>query len=216
MIAVRRAATVTVIAPVLVVLTAVAALAFWKTTGSGTGTATAASSWTENTGTLTVDTLSITNGGSTPGKPETGDKIAVKFSGPIATTSVCSTWTTGTLTGISVRMGQGNGSNVNSLTVTGCSGNLRYGSLNVSPRNPYHSTNDLPTWGSSTLAWDSTSNTLTLTLGGTQTPATVLATPSTPPTWTYTPPASPNQITAPSPNTSLKVTGTGSQSTTSF
>jgi len=42
---------VTVLAPVLIVLTAVSALAFWKTTGAGTGSATAASSWTENTGT---------------------------------------------------------------------------------------------------------------------------------------------------------------------
>lgn len=47
MSAARRAGVVGFLAPVLVVLLAFSALAFWTTTGAGSGSATAAATWTE-------------------------------------------------------------------------------------------------------------------------------------------------------------------------
>ena len=135
----------------------------------------------------TAVSVTIANGsGGTAGKPEAGDTISIVYSQAIQLSSVCSTWSSGTLTNISVKMEKGNGQNTNDLTVTGCSGALHFGTL-TTPSGQWLG-NATATWASSTMTWNSTTLTLQITLGGTVTgtaPPTVTAAT----TYKYTPDA---------------------------
>jgi hypothetical protein len=133
----------------------------------------------------TAVSVSIANGnGGTPGKPEAGDTISVVYSQAIQLSSVCSTWSSGTLSGISVRMERGNGQGHNDLTVTGCSGALNFGTLTTAS-SQWITTNNTATWGSSTLTWNSASKTLQITLGGS--PGITLSAVTNATTYAYTP-----------------------------
>jgi len=117
---------------------------------------------TTTSATLTATSLSINNGPNTQGKPDQGDTIVIVFSQAISTTSVCSTWSTGTLTGLTVTMNKGN--QTNNLSVAGCTG-MNFGTL-VTTASGYNTANGSNAgWTSSTMTWNSSTLTLTVTLG---------------------------------------------------
>lgn len=126
----------------------------WNTVGtqfSGTPTA------------LTATALTITNGTGTAGKPEAADVITVTFNQAIATTSVCSTWTTGSLTGLTVSMAKKGPGSTNNVTVTGCGGALHFGALTTSAN--VYNTGSAAAGFAGTMTWSTATNKLTLTLG---------------------------------------------------
>lgn len=151
------------------------------------GTATS----TKDVSSPTVTGVKLNNGGSTLGKVEQGDSVTLTFSEPLSANTICSAWTSNTTT----QTQNGNGSsqvvvNISAadvLTVTGTAcPSLRIGSVSLG--GDYTST-ALTFAGNnsngSSLIWNPTVNTLTITLGaGTSGGATLTSTTIFP---TYTP-----------------------------
>jgi hypothetical protein len=112
---------------------------------------------------LTATALTVTNGGATVGKPEANDVITVTFSQAIDTTSVCSTWTTGSLTGLTVSIAKKGPGSTNNVTVTGCSGALHFGPLTTTAT--AYNTGSAAAGFAGSMTWSAATNKLTLTLG---------------------------------------------------
>ncbi|ABM09622.1 Ig-like domain-containing protein [Paenarthrobacter aurescens] len=135
-----------------------------------TGTAGTADS-TKDVTAPTVTGVQLTNGGATPGKVESGDYVTLTFSEPLKASTICSTWTSPA----STQTVSGNGNNrvvvnvgandVLSVTTNSCPV-LRVGSVALG--GDYTSSNlSFNTANSGgILHWSSTSQTLTVTLGG--------------------------------------------------
>src|SRR5437763_6393668 len=111
------------------------------------------------------------NGTGTAGKADSGDVITIPFNQAIKLSSVCSSWSSGSVTGVTVTMAKGNGSNTNDLTVSGgtvganaCSGGINFGTFKAST-GAYNTTNSSVTITGSTVTYNSATNALILTLG---------------------------------------------------
>ncbi len=136
----------------------------------------------------------LNNGGATAGKVEAGDYVTLTFSEPLKASTICSTWTSPPA---STQTVSGNGNNrvvVNvsannalSVTTNSCPV-LRVGSVALG--GDYTSSNlSFNTANSGgILHWSSTSQTLTVTLGGGSAGGATLTSTTIFPT--YTPPAS--------------------------
>ncbi|WP_416417654.1 hypothetical protein [Paenarthrobacter aromaticivorans] len=134
------------------------------------GTATS----TKDVSSPTVTSVRLNNGGATLGKVEQGDSVTLTFSEPLSANAICSAWTSNTTT----QTQNGNGSsqvvvNISAgdvLTVTGagCT-SLRIGSINLGGDYNTNSSAALTFAGNNTsgssLTWNPTANTLTITLG---------------------------------------------------
>lgn len=114
------------------------------------------------TTTLFATGLGFGNGSGTATLPDPGDSIVVTLSAAPTMASICSTWSTGTLTGLTVTMNRGNGSATNTITVTSAACTLHLGSFTTTG-SAFIPTNNTTPWTSSTLALSGT--TLTLTFG---------------------------------------------------
>lgn len=120
---------------------------------------------------LSPTSLSILNGTGTAGKADQFDVITVPFNQAIKLSSVCSSWSSGSVTGVTVTMAKGNGSNTNDLTVSGgtvganaCSGGINFGTFKAST-GVYNPNNASVTISNSTVTYNSATNALILTLG---------------------------------------------------
>jgi len=120
----------------------------------------------------TISNVSIPNGGTSQ-RLDTGDSVVVTFSELLDTHSLCSAWSgTGSqsLTGnndVTVTVTHGTGSNHDVLTVSSASCTFNFGSLDLGSNTWVSSTRTFKGTGSgkSTIAWSSSSLTLTITLG---------------------------------------------------
>lgn len=162
----------------------------------------------------TVMGVRLNNGGTTLGKVEQGDSVTLTFSEPLDANTICSAWTSNTTT----QTQNGNGSsqvvvNVSAgdvLTVTGAGcPSLRIGSVSLG--GDYTST-ALSFAGNnangSSLTWNPTAKTLTITLGaGTSGGSTLTSTTIFP---TYTPVTGLTDI-AGNPLATTAVAGTASR-----
>jgi hypothetical protein len=133
--------------------------------------------------------VALANGGSTAGRLEKGDTIAVTFSAQMKVSSFCSTWSgdssNQSLTGngdVVVSVADGTGATNDVLTVTSGTCTFRFGSINLGS-NAYISGGAVTFSGSggskSSIAWNATTHVLTITLGnqsGTGSVATVAST----------------------------------------
>jgi hypothetical protein len=134
--------------------------------------------------------LTILNGTGTVGKADSGDVITIPFNQAVKLSSVCSTWSSGTVTGVTVTMAKGNGGNTNDLSVTGgtvgsnsCVGGVNIGSFKAST-GAYNPASGSVSWASSTVTWDAGTNSLILTLSGAGAPSGSVGSNNT---YTYTP-----------------------------
>jgi hypothetical protein len=117
--------------------------------------------------TVTIDTTApatslakLANGGGTAGTADTGDTATITFSEQLNAASFCSTWTssgTQTLTNATVTLAQ---ATTDTLSVTSSSCTFNFGNIAVGD---YVSAT--ATFTSSTVTWDPTAKTLTITLG---------------------------------------------------
>ncbi|WP_026005763.1 Ig-like domain-containing protein [Arthrobacter sp. M2012083] len=137
----------------------------------------------------TVTGVQLTNGGATAGKVEAGDHVTLTFSEPLKASTICSTWTSPDNT----QTVSGNGNNrvvvnvsandILSVTTNSCPV-LRVGSVALG--GDYTSSNlsfNTPNSGG-ILHWSSTSQTLTVTLGGGNAGGAILTSDSIFPTYT--------------------------------
>lgn len=137
----------------------------------------------------TVTGVQLTNGGATAGKVEAGDHVTLTFSEPLKASTICSTWTSPDNT----QTVSGNGNNrvvvnvsandILSVTTNSCPV-LRVGSVALG--GDYTSSNlsfNTPNNGG-ILHWSSTSQTLTVTLGGGNAGGAILTSDSIFPTYT--------------------------------
>jgi hypothetical protein len=136
----------------------------------------------------TITSVQLLNTGNKSGKVEQGDSIVVAFSQQMSVASMCSAWsgdTTNQLINASnnvvVTVADGTGATNDSLTLTSASCTFHLGSINLGS-NAYVSGGSVTFSGStsggkeSQLAWNASTNTLTITLGaagGSGTVATV-------------------------------------------
>lgn len=178
-----------------------------------TGPAGTASS-TKDVSSPTVTGVRLNNGGTTLGKVEQGDSVTLTFSEPLSANTICSAWTSNTTT----QTQNGNGSsqvvvNISAadvLTVTGAGcPSLRIGSVSLG--GDYTST-ALTFAGNNTsgssLTWNPSGNTLTITLGaGTSGGSTLTSTTIFP---TYTPASGLTDV-AGNPLAATAVAGTASR-----
>jgi hypothetical protein len=165
---------------------------------------------TFNVSALSPTALTIVNGTGTVGKAEQNDVITVTWNQAIQLSSVCSSWSTSsqTVTGVSVVMAKGTGSNTNDLSFSGgtvgataCSGGIKIGGMVMSASSgKYEPGSSADTFANSTVTWNAASNLLVITLGapGTQPPNTVATS-----TYVYTP----NAAIAAAANPAVTATG---------
>lgn len=138
--------------------------------------ATATTTATPISASTSVSALSITNKtGGAPGKMEGGDKVNITFSGAIKASTVCSGWTdTGNQTSNSATVrvvGTPGDSDDDALTINTWSGctTFHFGSIDLGSASYQLSstgTSNKPVeFTSSTVAYDATAHSLTITLG---------------------------------------------------
>jgi hypothetical protein len=159
-------------------------------------TSSVASTTVENTAPV-PSSLSISNGGTAAGLPEKGDQVVITFNETLADSSICSSWTgTGDQSDsanndVTVSITGATGVN-NKLTIsTGSTcGTFNFGSIDLGT-NGYVANGSVATFSgtgsnASSIAWTSSTHTLTITLGRKNNSTTVnTVTSST--TATYTP-----------------------------
>jgi hypothetical protein len=133
------------------------------TNGAGTNTGNQTITLTlDNTKPAPVD-VTLANGIGTPGTADTGDTDTITYSEQLNASSICSAWTNSglqTLTNATVTLTNSGGKDLLSVATASCSFN--FGSQQVGD---YVSAN--ASFTSSTVAWDPTAKTLTITLGTT-------------------------------------------------
>lgn len=99
--------------------------------------------------------LVICTAGGTAGRPENGDTVTVVFNTELKQSTMCSTWTTNvdrtgvTAVSVSVSVNDGAGSSNDTLRVSGCSGGLKFGTIDLGSGSYVSAT---ITYGSSTLS----------------------------------------------------------------
>ena len=130
-------------------------------------------SFTIDTSAPTVTAVTLANGtaGSVKGTADAGDTVTVTFSKVMDATTFCSSWTNNglvqTLSGASAELQQNGASdtigNVSVTVATGCGGQLAFGTVNTGGN--YLQGGTSAVFANSTVKWDPTSKTLTLTLG---------------------------------------------------
>jgi hypothetical protein len=139
---------------------------------------------------VSLTNVALINNGSTPGMAETGDTIVLTYSGAIPLGSLCSAWagdtTNETLADGVVTLVDGGKSASDSVTMTSASCATptggSFGSIKLRSHN--YVTNGNAVFTSSTIAWNATAFTLTITLGTLQTPSGTLGTASSSPIYT--------------------------------
>jgi hypothetical protein len=153
--------------------------------------------------------VTITNGTGSAGRPDQGDKIAIVFDQAVSTTTVCTNWTgVAAVTGLTVVVGNGNGSHKNDLSFgqgSSACNSLNIGTMAATGSN-YNTSSGDASFTNSTMTWNSGSSTLTITMGasnGSGTPAQD----NTNQKYTYTPSAS---ITTPGGTAAGDVVATAS------
>ena len=118
----------------------------------------------------TVASLAITNkAGGTVGRPEAGDRITIVYSGALDTSSFCSGWSgsgSKSLTGATLTISNNRGNDTIDGNPTGttsptCAGGFKLGTFALGGNYVSGDT----TFGSTTISYDATTFTLTLTLG---------------------------------------------------
>jgi Tfp pilus assembly protein PilV len=120
----------------------------------------------------TITSLQLVNGSTTAGKIQKSDQIVVAFSKAMDTTSFCSGWNGSTLNGngqVVVTLTDGTGGTNDKVTVTTASGcSFNFGTIDLGS-NAYISGGGATFSGNgsnaSSIAWNSGTNTLTITLG---------------------------------------------------
>ena len=168
-------------------------------TPTAVGTSSASVTLTDATGATSTKSLSITigaapaissvtlsNGGSTAGKLEKGDKITVVYSAQMKVGSFCSTWsgdtTNQTLSASNdVTVSVSNGT-TDALTVSSATCTFNFGSINLGSSSYVSSAT---TFGGtstnvSTIAWTASTHTLVITLGALKSGAVATVSSSTP------------------------------------
>ena len=164
----------------------------------------------------TVTGVQLNNGGATPGKVEKGDSVTITFSEPINPTTICSVWANNT-TNVQTQAGNNadnvivNVSSTNTLTVTGAGcPTLRVGSVALGGNYTSSAISFSGNGGNaSSLSWNPTARTLTITLGsGTAGSNTVSTSPTPVPSYT---PASGITDIASNPLSTNTVTGATSR-----
>jgi type II secretory pathway component PulJ len=139
-----------------------------------------------------ITSIALANGGSIPGKLEKGDTITVTFSAQMSVSSFCSAWSgnasnqsLSASNDVNVALTNGTGATNDSLTVTSASCTFNFGTLNLG--SPSYVSSVVSFGGSganvSTIAWNATAHTLTITLGA-QKSGTVLNVASSAPVYT--------------------------------
>jgi hypothetical protein len=138
----------------------------------GTSGRTATAAFTSTAATVGPATLAIANGG-TSRTPDAGDTIAVTFSGDLLPQTLCSGWPASAATRSStatVRLSRVGGVDTIDVTAAAC-GTVRTGSVALGRSDFTSAPGTVATWSGSatTVAWDATSERMTITLGGSAT-----------------------------------------------
>jgi hypothetical protein len=117
---------------------------------------------------LTVTSVKLVNGGTTAGKIESGDSIAITFSASMSVSSICSTWTNdGTnqsLNDGAVTVKDG-GASDDSVTFGSATCNLNIGAIDLGSNGYIVPGSGDVTFSGSAIAWNVNALTLTITLG---------------------------------------------------
>ncbi len=133
---------------------------------------------------LRPSSLALTNGaGLTRGRMETGDRMAIRYSGTLKAATMCSDWTSDTTAytiadGTITLQGRGAPTGNDMITVstaTSCGGTFNLGYVDLGTTRASGRTSTVYTWNA-TIAWDPATGTLTVTIGtltSGSTPATV-------------------------------------------
>ena len=163
-----------------------------------TGTS-STNTFTVDTTTPTVSSVSLVNGGSTAGKVEAGDQIVIVFSEQMAVSSFCSAWS-GDTTNQSISgnnqatatLTDGGGSS-DSINVSSSTCTFNFGSISLG--NTGYVTGGNATFagtggGKTTISWNASARTITVTLGTKGGSGTIPASPVTSSTATYNPSSS--------------------------
>ncbi|MFJ5957690.1 hypothetical protein ACIQC5_17250 [Paenarthrobacter sp. NPDC092416] len=133
----------------------------------------------------TVAAVQLNNGGSSAGKIEKGDTVTITFSEALSANTICSTWTSDTITqtqnGNNANQVVVNVSSTNVLTVTGAGcptlriGSVALGSAYTSSSLTYSGNGG----NASILQWNPATKALTITLGaGPTSPGSAISTPA--------------------------------------
>ncbi len=123
----------------------------------------------------------LDNGGHSTGKVESGDYVTITYSEPMSVSSICSTWTNNSLDqSKSVTVTLNYNGNSDYLTVASPCSNIG----NIDTNRNYTSTTR--TFSGSTVAWDVSAETLTITLGSPSGSVSNTTQSSTAPTYTPT------------------------------
>jgi hypothetical protein len=118
--------------------------------------------------------LTLTNkAGGTAGRPEAGDTIAITYPNPVAAGTLCGGWSGATtLTSVTVSFTNSGGDKITGITDTAdCTGTSGFraaagvGSILLGTTNKYF-TSATGSFTNGSATWNSSTNTLTITLGG--------------------------------------------------
>jgi len=142
----------------------------------------------------TATGLTAVNGTGTSRQATTGDVVTITFDKELQPSSICSAWpatsSTKSVTGTVRLVRTSTSTTLDVTTATGCT-TLNIGTIDLGRTDLGSATGMTATFASSTIAWNATSRTLVLTLGGTPTVTggTLTRGSSSTSTVTYTPAA---------------------------